>query len=215
MEKNNYVVNRKDIYFGEVIKANGIYKRITTGNDLAGSLDVKNSIIYRNMLFTPTRDKFAIDLLYDTTNYPILNGTDSKFFLSKREELIVVRNYYNLNELLEYFCYNEELTSQDIIKMYNTFFTGMFSLENSDLFGRKRIEANEIEYYKDNKLVTDRKNLEKFKKEYIRLQKKGKGLYSKLDDSVLDRYYFIILQNDKKSFIPSKEEGKIKKLVRF
>ena len=102
-----------------------------------------------------------------------------------------------------------------LYKIYNTFFTGSFSFENPELFGRKRIEADEIEYYKENKIVTDCKSLERCKKEYKKLQEKGKGLYSKLDDSVLDRYYFIILQRNRKSFIPSKEEGKVKKLVRF
>lgn len=41
MEKKDYIVNGKDIYVGEVIRANGIYRRITTGNDVAGCLDVK------------------------------------------------------------------------------------------------------------------------------------------------------------------------------
>ncbi len=215
MEKKDYIVNRKDIYVGEVIRANGIYRRITTGNDVAGCLDVKKSNIYRNILFTPTKDKYAYDLLYDTTNYPILNGADSSYILANCDGSILVRDYYNLDELLEYFCYDDKLNISDIIKIYNTFFTGSFSFENPELFGRKRIEADEIEYYKENKIVTDCKSLERCKKEYKKLQEKGKGLYSKLDDSVLDRYYFIILQRNKKSFIPSKEEGKVKKLVRF
>lgn len=215
MEKKDYIVNRKDIYIGEVIKAKGIYRRITTGNDVAGSLDVKNSTIYRNMLFTPTSDKYAYDLLYDTMNYPILNGTDSDYILKYCENNILVRDYYNLNELLEYFCYDDKLSINDVIKIYNTFFTGTFSFDNPELFGRKRIEADEIEYYIENKIVTDCDSLKRCKKEYIKLQEKGKGLYSKLDKSILDRYYFIILQKNKKSFFPNKEEGKVKKLVRF
>lgn len=215
MKKKDYIIKRKDVYLGEIVKANGIFKRLTSGRDKAGNLDIKNATFYRNMLFTPTIDKFASDLLYNTDDYPILNGTNRDYILNQDEGIILVRDYYNLDELLEYFCYNDELNITDIIKIYNTFFTGKFGIDNCTLFGRSEIPAEEIEFYHENELVTGGILLEKYKSEYRKLQKQGKGLYTKLDESTLPRHYFLLLQNDKKSFTPSKEEGKIKKLTRF
>ena len=78
-------------------------------------LRCKKTNIYRNILFTPTKDKYAYDLLYNTTNYPILNGTDSNYILANCNGSILVRDYYNLDELLEYFCYDDKLNISDII----------------------------------------------------------------------------------------------------
>lgn len=214
MEKD-YIVKRKDIYVGEVVKATGIYKRFISGPNKAGTLDIKRSIFYRNMLFSPTVDKFASDLLYDTEDYPILNGTDRSYILNQDDGVILVNDYYNLDELLEYFCYNDELDINDVIKLYNTFFSGRFSIDNCFLFGRFEVPVEKIEFYHKNKIIMDGILLEKYRMEYRKLRKNGKGLYFNLDESILPRYYFSLLQKNKNSFKPSKEEGKIKKLTRF
>ena len=215
MEKKNYIVKRKDIYLGEVVKATSIYKRIVSGNEPSGSLDIKSAVIYRNMLFTPTDNKFASDLLYNTADYPILNGTSNDYVLNLKNGSILIKDYYNLEELLEYFCYGEELNINDIVKFYNTFFTGLFSKRNPELFGKELITAEEIKYYKNDRQITEEKELKMCQNEYKILQKLGKGLYRRKEESVLSRYYWDILQNDKSSFKPKREEGKIKKLTKF
>lgn len=204
MKNKDYIVKRKDIYLGEVVKANGIYKRFLSGNEPSGSLDVKTSVFYRNMLFTPTEYKFASDLLYDTDNYPILNGTIQEYVLNLEEGSLLIKDYYNLEELLDFFCYSEELNINDIVKLYNTFFTGVFPKKYSSLFGRELIPINEMD-----------QQLKKYQNDYITLQKSGNNIYRIKEESILSRYYWDLLQNDKSSFKPKKEEGKIKKLVRF
>lgn len=194
MENKDYIVRRKDIYIGEVLKAEGIYKRITSGIEKSGFLGIKRSTFYRNILFTPTIDRFASDLLYDTDDYPILNVTRSDYIFDQGDGVILINNYYSLDELLDYFCYDDDLSINDVVKLYNTFFTGKFSIDNCSLFGRKKVSIDEM-----------------FFNEY----KRRKELYLRLDESVLDRYYFTLLQNNKRSFNPVKEEGKIKKLAKF
>ena len=93
MRSKNYVVKRKDIYVGSVVKTDRIvrleYDDLLTNK---GQLDTGAWIHLRTMLFVPDQNSFSNDLLYDTESYPVLNITDDNFCYNLNGENIVVKD---------------------------------------------------------------------------------------------------------------------------
>ncbi len=135
MENKKYKVCRDDIYVGEVIKTNIIYRYEGPNKYCHIKNGQLNTIVYktfRSILFVPNEYKLANDLLYNSPNYPILNVTDDNTCMSLGSSSIVVHNACNLASLLKHFNYQKELTYDDILKIRKSFFNGKFIRNNID-----------------------------------------------------------------------------------
>lgn len=233
MINRKYVVCRDNIYVGEVIATSEI-KRYNGPEDnhnnyKIGSLAPKGFKSCRSMLFVPNEDNYSDDLLYQTPNYPILNITSDNECLNINEQSFIIQHAYNISDLLEYFNYKKDLTYQDIINIRKTFFSGKFAKDNCKLFGMKEIMAEELNFYINDELVTDPKEIEKCRKNYRRGQRLGHREFEKIPKCTLPREYYDILNNrgdriyrdlyeewdrSVNAFLPHRIEGKIRKLTR-
>ena len=232
MENKKYKVSRNNIYVGEVVRTDRIY-RYEGDNDLfrtkPGQLDTESWFYYRSMLFVPNEEKLSNDLLYRSPSYPILNVTDDETCLDLGEKSIVIKGACNLAALLEYFGYNKDLTFEDIMRIRKTFFTGRFAMDNCELFGWKETKPEDWTYYKNGVEVTDPKELKRRIAQERRSQQAGHRSFTGVSESVLPREYWDVLDkmgdndlmhaikwNEKmNAFAPDKQEGPIKKLTRF
>ena len=104
MENKKYVVCRDNIYVGEVVRTDSIY-RYDGDHDFfktkPGQLSTSSWRSYRSMLFVPNEDKLSNDLLYRSPNYPILNVTDDETCLNLGKNSLVIKDACNLAALLE------------------------------------------------------------------------------------------------------------------
>lgn len=232
MENRKYKVSRNNIYVGEVVRTDRIY-RYEGDNDLfrtkPGQLDTESWFSYRSMLFVPNEEKLSNDLLYRSPSYPILNVTDDETCLDLGEKSIVIKGACNLAALLEYFGYNKDLTFEDIMRIRKTFFTGRFAMDNCELFGWKETKPEDWTYYKNGVEVTDPKELKRRIAQERRSQQAGHRSFTRVSESVLPREYWDVLDkmgdndlmhaikwNEKmNAFAPDKQEGPVKKLTRF
>ena len=163
------------------------------------------------MLFVPNEENLANDLLYRSPNYPILNITEDNICLNFEKGNIVVKESYNLSELLKYYWFDQYLTFEDIILIRKTFFTGNFAKDHCHLFGWKETMAESVTFYTNGNIVT------------------GHRMFIGTSENILPREYWDILDargdnslmdaiewNQKmNAFKPHKQEGPIKKLSRF
>ena len=233
MENKKYVVCRDNIYVGEVVRTDSIY-RYEGDDDIfrtkPGQLSTGSWRSYRSMLFVPNEDNLSNDLLYRTPNYPILNVTDDETCLNLGENNIVIKDACNLAALLEYFGYKKDLTYEDIMKIRKTFFTGRFAKDNCQLFGWKETMAEDLTFYTNGQEVTDPRELEKRRRQFRAEQQAGHRMFSGVSESSLPREYWDILDDrgdntlmdviagfDEKmnAFAPHKEEGPVKRLKRL
>lgn len=232
MENRKYKANRNNIYVGEVVRTDRIYRYegdsdffLTKPNQLyAGSY-----FSYRSMLFVPNEERLSNDLLYRSPNYPILNVTDDETCLALGEKSIVINDACNLAALLEYFGYNKDLTFEDIMRIRKTFFTGRFAMDNCELFGWKEDKPEDWTYYKNGVEITDSKELERRIAEERKSQQAGHRSFTGVSESILPREYWDVLdrmgdndlryaikwQEKMDAFAPHKQEGPVKKLTRF
>lgn len=231
MENRKYKVCRDNIYVGEVIRTSCVYQRDVIGDkkDKMDRLDVYGWRSYRSILFTLTEDNLADDLLYDSPNYPILNISGDENCMYFDDRITLVKDAYNLSELLRYFGYNEELTYEDIIKIRKKFFSGNFVYDNCKLFGYKESKPEDWTYYKNGIEITDSKKIKKCILHYKRQRLLGHKCFSSIDECKLPREYWDIISERRDStliefltyddvkldsFAPYKREGKIKRLRR-
>lgn len=232
MENKKYKVNRDNIYVGEVVRTDRIY-RYEGDTDFfrtkPGQLDTGSWFPYRSMLFIPNKEKLSNDLLYRSPSYPILNITDDETCLGLGEKSIVIKDACNLAALLEYFGYNKDLTFEDIMRIRKIFFTGRFAKDNCELFGWKESKPEDYTYYENGVEVTDPKELKRRIAQERRSQQAGHRSFTGVFESVLPREYWDVLDkmgdNDlmhaiewhekMNAFTPHKQEGPVKKLTRF
>ncbi len=226
MENRKYKVCRDNIYVGEVVRTNKIY-RYEGDTDFfrtkPGQLNTDSWFSYRSMLFVPNEEKLSNDLLYRSPSYPILNVTDDETCLGLGEKSVVIKDACNLAALLEYFGYNMDLTFEDIMRIRKTFFTGRFARDNCELFGWKEIKPEDWTYYENDVEVTDPKELER---RIAQKRKSRERIFAGIE-SVLPGEYWDVLDkmgdNDllhaiewhekMNAFAPHKEEGPVKKLI--
>lgn len=231
MKNGKYKVCRDKIYVGEVIKTKCVYHpgRIGILKQKTEKLEVDHWRGYRSILFTLTEDNLANDLLYNSPNYPILNISDNKKCMDFDDHIILVKDAYNLSELLRYFGYNKELTYKNIIKIRKTFFSRKFVYDNCELFGYKESNPENWTYYKYGIEITDPKKIKKCIAYYKRKQLLGHRSFSSTPKNELPRECWDALIERRDStlleflscdhgkldiFAPHKHEGKIKKLRR-
>lgn len=115
-----FVIERKNVYAGEVVEA--IDDNTTTffnykKNEELNEQTLNDSdykfycgIPLRGMLFTIDADGLAEDLLYSTPKYPITNVLPKVDV----EGNIIVNHFINLDLLLKYLKYGELLTRNDL-----------------------------------------------------------------------------------------------------
>lgn len=232
MENRKYMVSRDNIYVGEVVRTDGIY-RYEGDTDFfrtkPGQLTTPSRFSYRSMLFVPNEKNLSNDLLYRSPSYPILNVTDDKTCLGLGKKSIVIKDACNLAALLEYFGYNRDLTFKDIMRIRKTFFTGRFAIDNCELFGWKETKPEDYTYYVNSVEVTDPKELKKIIAQERIAQEAGDRSFTGFFESVLPREYWDVLDKmgdnalmdaiqchkEIDAFAPNKQEGPIKKLTRF
>lgn len=230
MENINYKVCRDSVFVGTVIKPSSICRNERDCEYFQakpGQLYVSSKRDYRNMLFVPTKERLANDLLYNSPNYKVLNMSDDEEILNSKNG-IVIEDACNLGELLKYFNYKNELTYNDILKIRQIFFTGRFALDHCELFGWQESWNDSWIYYENllkssEALKLSKKRLEEIK-EYARSRN-----FSYIGEAVLPITYWFALdsrdnheEKDVKqgiyqnidSFAPVKEEGPIKKLTK-
>lgn len=106
---------------GNELTVKGKVNRVTSGGD-----------IYRKILFSLNEYDLASDLLYTSPSYYI-RAIEPKVLTPKD---IMIGEYYNLEELLKYFSFNDNLTNEDIKKIYQLFLKNdHFLYENAKIFG--------------------------------------------------------------------------------
>lgn len=234
MKKLNYKVYRDSIFVGQVVSTNRVMRyegNTNFFNVKPGQLKTGNYHIYRSILFVPNEKNFSTDLLYNSPSYPILNITDDETCLNLKSNSIVISDSYNLNELLKYFGYSDELSFEDIVKIRKTFFDGKFVFDNCELFGKRELKPDDYIYYRNGIEITNSIVLKALIFERMLIQKLfNNKKFSGISEHSLPREYWDILRvmgnNSLRdvyygfakridSFIPDKHEGKIKKLSKF
>ena len=185
-----FMVNINNIYVGEVVKVDKVFK--TYDN----KLDVDILSYYRSILFSVNKNIMSNDLLYSGPRYPILNITADDICLNLKRNSVVVRNSFNLSMLLKYFGYGDELSYLDIVSIYKTFFDGKFPRDNCKLFGFKKVKNNSFDYVGDNVLPSDYF--------YMLIDMGNKSLFD-----ILFGY-----ANKINAFKPAKIEGRVRKIIR-
>lgn len=231
MKNRKYIVCRDNVFVGEVIRTGCVFQKDAIGisSEKTGMLGVGYWRSYRSILFTLNEANLADDLIYNSPNYPVLNISDNEKCMDFDGRITLINNACNLSELLRYFGYAEELTYDDMVKIRNTFFSAKFVYDNCELFGYKESNPENWTYYKNNVKITDPKEIKKCIRYYKQQQLFGYRSFSSVDEKVLSRGYFDVLEDRKDStligfksynhkkldaFAPHKHEGKIKKLSR-
>ncbi len=216
MKSRDYKVCRENIYVGSLVITNKIYFIKEDNPHMekkAEWLDTKTCTLYRNILFVPNDELLADDLLYNSPNYPVLNMTDPNLINFKGDS-IIIKDTCNLEELLKYFNFKDELTYEDIIKIRKMFFTGRFAMDNCTLFGYSEVEPSGLKSYDD--------GLDKLYNTHRKFMKTNNGILSdkywhaldqRGNNKLIDILYYEDMQID--TFKPSKKEGKIKSLKKI
>ncbi len=206
--KKRELIQRENLYIGEVVSTTlrSIYRYLGENNYLRtqpGQLHVGNYKKARSILFTLDDEKKAIDLLYKTPHYPVLNLTnDLELYENLKKSPIIIKGAYALEELLAYFDYCEYLGIEEIKKIRREFFSGTFARNHCELFGYKKIERDGFITY----IVDESEPV---------LPRELFYILDGLGDNPLDYrlsmlQYGIEIKND--AFKPNKMEGKIKKI---
>ena len=214
MEEHINTIKRDKLYVGELVipleyqlKDNGEIVVYTYDN-------------CRNILFSLDENEMALDALYTSPNYPVVNITNPTKYIDSG---MVIKDAICLDELLKYFGYPEELTKEDINKIRDIFFTGSFGLDNAKLFGYKEITAEDVCFYDSNKReITDPVLLEEKRENYRKMQQTGYRVVTYIGNGVLSSKYYHSLDSKANnsiydyicgyvenidSFAPTKKEG--------
>jgi hypothetical protein len=189
MKNGRYIINRDDIYVGQVIDTSSISKESDCKTLCAGPY-----CELRTMLFVLTKEKLAEDLLYDSKNYPVLNITKKDVLnanmVNTKHGTIVIQKACNLGKLLKFYGYDEKLNMFDIIKIRKTILSKDFAYEHCEDFGYHKL-GNDMGYGSFN---TSNPFFELF------------DVLNELNGSLETRL--------KDSFMPRLSEGKVRKLIR-
>lgn len=106
-----YVMTRKNVCIGQLLLADGTY----TYNERNENNIEWGGYVLRGMLFCINENGLAKDLVYETpTNYPIV-GVEPKIEVKSN---LMIDEYTELEELLKYLNYNEDLTQKDLNRIH-------------------------------------------------------------------------------------------------
>lgn len=232
MESRKYTVCRDDVFVGSVVRTDSVHRyegEEPFFNTQPSQLDTSSYRLYRTMLFVPDKNNFASDLLYNSPNYTALNVSDDAISLATQENSIVVKDCYNLEQLLKYFGYPSELTYEDIVKIRKRFFTGHFAMDNCELFGWKECMPQDFTYYKNGEQITNPAKLRLIQLKQELSRRMGHRMFSGVEHTELDRRLWDVLnkmgdnsimdvlngfEDRLNAFKPHKEEVNVFKLTR-
>lgn len=144
---SDLVISRDNIYMGKVIAS-------THNNNVPirkGYEDYEREYydkVYRKILFSLNENNLVNDLLYSSPNYAV-NGIESNICVNNK---IKVASKIKLEKLLTYYGFSDELTREDIEKVYLMFFKNNYFLyDNHEDFGLVKTKRFGIEgYYRTN-----------------------------------------------------------------
>ncbi len=111
MEKIDYVVKRDEIFTGLLMKE-------TSKKD--------EGEVLRRIHFIVDENFCANDLLYNAPHYPIS--------LLNENELLLIKKYYYMGELLKKYGFPQDMTYDDVLKI-EVFFKYGWKFDNAHLFG--------------------------------------------------------------------------------
>lgn len=230
MKNINYKVDRDNVHVGTIVAAKYVD---TIDKEAARIMKLpKKFMVARDwkevrpsVLFVPDENKRMNDLLYDSPAYRVLNITPApedpdEISVEKPFELMV--NYpYNISEILAYLGYQKGLTYGDILKIRKIIFSPAFYAQFCELFGFRETYSTEVEYYENDVLVEDPKEIEKKMREFDKRREMGERGFTEIPQAPLDSKYFDILQKHsnakyssiKDVFAPNRKvEKNVKKL---
>lgn len=230
MKNINYKVDRDNVHVGTIVAAKYVD---TIDKEAARIMKLpKKFMVARDwkevrpsVLFVPDENKRMNDLLYDSPAYRVLNITPAlddpdEIEVEKPFELMV--NYpCNISEILAYLGYQKELTYGDILKIRKVIFSPDFYAQFCELFGFRETYSTEVEYYENDVLVEDPKEIEKKMREFDKRREMGERGFTEIPQAPLDSKYFDILQKHsnakyssiKDVFAPNRKvEKNVKKL---
>ncbi len=209
--KKEYTIKRNDLYIGEVVSTTlrSIYRYLGDDNYFRTEpeqLHVGNYQTSRSILFTLDKENKAIDLIYKSPHYPVINITDDETLYTELERYpFIIKGAYSLERLLAFFDYCEYLGYTEIKEIKRRFFSGMFARKHCELFGYQKVDKNDFFTYTP-------------MEEDPILPRELFYILDGLGDNTLE-YYFNMLQYGIEikldAFKPSKREGNIKKLRFF
>lgn len=143
MKYSNYIIDRASIYIGIVVENKG---EVCSLEDKSNKHYLSSYCAYRPIIFTFDEERQANDLLYNSTNYPVLNYSFEYSYRNPNNKIVVIDTFC-LNDLLKYLGYLELLDLNDIIHIQKEIFTYKFLYENSSLFGYERISPDDKTKY--------------------------------------------------------------------
>lgn len=139
-----YVASRKDVCAGQLLRIEhpniqilGLDALNLVPIDLEASgikVSVTSALLCRGMLFNVNEFGLANDLVYTTpVNYQIKGISEEK------DSDFIIEHYVELDEVLKYLKYGEDLTQYDLNKIHKTLIANNKWLRrNSELFGLKK-----------------------------------------------------------------------------
>ena len=122
-----------------IVKREEIYTGILKSKYGKNNIILANSIKYRAMLFSLTKENLAHDLIYTTPiNYPIENINYNNIDTS-----IYIDTLVNMNIILKYLDYPTYLSQKDLNNIYKIFISHNWWIEhNIDFFKNNNIDLN-------------------------------------------------------------------------
>lgn len=149
---SKYVVKRKDVCAGQLIKKMDIEFKIfdAENNEISreelekrGILNFSASagIICRGMLFRVDENGLANDLVYTTPTPYRIDRIEPQ---QETDKNLIINDYVELEELLKYLKYGEDLTQKDLNTIHKKLITHDRWLRNHmELFGWQRTAFGE------------------------------------------------------------------------
>lgn len=155
MKKNDYTINRDDIYIGRALgiaepdkfkcysndplwytlePIHGYYENQSFLRDAECLVYYNGKITFtRSVLFVLDEENCANDLLYDSPHYPVFCISDKDKCLNSP---ICFRDVFKIGRLLEFLGYPEKM-GYEHVKDFKEKYCGDWLLENCEIFGRK------------------------------------------------------------------------------
>ena len=143
MYNKKYVVDRSGIHIGKVVSEFYQDTPIYTKNNVKTRTDLISKEELRSIIFTINEEGLSNDLLFNSPNYYVEGITNSKPVYTPINDKgvvksrIIITNPYNLDKLLKFCNFKDEITYYDIEAIRWTFFSKSFLRKRPDLFGRE------------------------------------------------------------------------------
>lgn len=144
------MIKRKDVCAGQLIKKIDIEFKIldAENNEInkeelekRGILNFSSGIICRGMLFRVDENGLANDLVYTTPNPYRIDGIEPQ---QETDKNLIINNYVELEELLKYLKYGEDLTQKDLNAIHKKLIThDRWLRSHMELFGWQKIDIGE------------------------------------------------------------------------